>query len=90
MLATSFAFAASANAETIDVRAITCAEVATLPDETLRRLAVWLDGYLADDEANEDAKIDLTALEGDAADIKAYCLKNPATTLLRAAEALDD
>ncbi|WP_072396303.1 HdeA/HdeB family chaperone [Hyphomicrobium sp. CS1GBMeth3] len=90
VLAVPFLAAASVKAQTIDVRTITCKEVAALPDATLRLLAVWLDGYLADDESPEDAKVDLAAAQEDAEDIQAHCEQNPAMGLLQAAEALED
>lgn len=86
----SFLAVAPASAQTIDVRTITCKEVAALPDETLELFAVWLDGFLADDENAEDQKVDLAAAEDDAEEIKAYCTKHPALPLLQAMEQLEE
>lgn len=82
--------AGPAAAQTIDIRAITCKEAAALPDETLELLSVWLDGYLADDENPEDAKVDLAAVQEDAQEIRDHCERNPDATVLQAAEALGD
>lgn len=90
VLAVPFLAAAPVEAQTIDVRAMTCKEVAALPDATLRLIAVWLDGYLADDESPEDMKVDLAAAQEDAEDIREHCEQNPAMSLLQAAEALED
>lgn len=86
----SFLASASASAQTIDVRTVTCKEAAALPDGTLGLLAVWLDGFLADDDNAEDQKVDLAAAEDDAEEIKAYCTKHPALPLLQAMEQLEE
>jgi hypothetical protein len=90
VVAVPFLAADSVSAQTIDVRIIKCKEVAALPDVTLRLLAVWLDGYLADDERPEDGKADLAAAQDAAEDIQAHCERNPTKGLLQAVEALED
>jgi hypothetical protein len=78
------------SAQTINVRTVTCKEVAALPEATLKLLAVWLDGFLADDESPADANVDLASVQEDADDIRAHCAAHPATGLLQAMEELED
>jgi len=44
-----------------------------LPARTLDLVAVWLDGFQADDDDPESMKVDLSATDADA--IKAQCLQ---------------
>jgi hypothetical protein len=94
VIAFAFAFpflaATPANAQSIDIGIITCKEVAALPKETLELIAVWLDGFHADEEDAESMKVDLAAAKARGDKIKAHCQQNPTIGLLQAAEATDD
>lgn len=80
--------APSVCAQTIDLRTIKCSEFAALPLETRDLVAVWLDGFLADDQAADGLQVDF--LEIDADFIENHCQKTPNAGLLAAVEAMPD
>ena len=80
--------APSVCAQTIDLRTIKCSEFAALPVETQDVVAVWLDGFLADDQAPDGLQVDFS--ETDADFMKEHCQKTPNAGLLAAFEAMPD
>jgi hypothetical protein len=88
-VAVSFLALAPATAQTIDMRNVKCKDVAALPKDALEMIAVWLDGFFADDDDADSMKVDFTATRADGEKIKAFCQKNPTVGVLQAAEALD-
>jgi hypothetical protein len=87
--AVSLLAAAPVNAQTIDFATIKCKDVAALPKATLELIAVWLDGFQADDDDPESMKVDLTAVKAHGDKIKAHCRQHPTIGLLQAAEETD-
>ncbi len=88
MAALALLGAPSVCAQTIDLRSIKCSEFAALPVETQDVVAVWLDGFLADDQAPDGLLVDFS--ETDADFIKEQCQKTPNAGLLASVEAMPD
>jgi hypothetical protein len=88
MTALALLGAASVCAQTIDLRTIKCSEFAALPVETQELVAVWLDGFLADDQAPDGLLVDFS--ETDADFIQEQCQKTPNAGLLASVEAMPD
>jgi len=87
-LTVSLLAATPGNAQTIDFRNIKCAEVLALPGATLVLIAVWLDGFQADDDDGDSMLVDLN--DTDADEIRAYCQQYPSAGLLQAVEAINE
>lgn len=82
LLTPSYAHAAQFNFKTA-----TCKEFVALPDKTLDLAALWLEGFLSDEEDPESMEVDL--MDTDADEIKANCLKNPKANLIKTVESMD-
>jgi acid stress chaperone HdeB len=80
--------AAPADAQVIDLSALTCKQFIELPKETLNAVTLWLDAYLTDEE--ESAVIDFDKMKGKAERLAAYCAQNPEMSLMAAAENVMD
>lgn len=77
----------SVQAQTIDLRTFKCSEFVALPAQTQDWVALWLDGFLADDQAPDGLKIDFSGTDADF--ITEKCKKSPDTPLLQAVEQAD-
>ena len=80
--------AAPADAQVIDLSALTCKQFIELPKETLNAVTLWLDAYLTDEE--ESAVIDFDKMKGKAERLAAYCAQNSEMSLMAAAENVMD
>lgn len=74
----------AAHAETINLRTYKCSEFVSLTEETKDLVSVWLDGYLADDEAADGLTVDFSGTDAD--ELSEYCAANSESTVLQAAE----
>ena len=81
--ATMFA-ALPANAETLDVSAVTCEAAAALDADTLTMLIVFIDGYTGGGAG--DPVFDSVRLSADIDEVSATCAADPAKTLMAAME----
>lgn len=77
----------TAQAQTIDLRTITCKEAVTLSKDTLDLVSAWIDGHLSDDDDAESMVVDFS--ETDAEDLRNYCQQHPKNKLIEAAENLE-
>ncbi len=76
--------AAPADAQVVDLSALSCKQFIELPKETLNAVTLWLDAFLTDEE--ETAVIDFDKMKDKAERLAAYCAQNPETSLMTAAE----
>jgi hypothetical protein len=80
--------AAPADAQVVDLSALSCKQFIELPKETLNAVTLWLDAFLTDEE--ETAVIDFDKMKDKAEKLAAYCAQNPETGLMTAAENVMD
>src|ERR1044072_5176099 len=80
--------AAPADAQVVDLSALSCKQFIELPKETLNAVTLWLDAFLTDEE--ETAIIDFDKMKGKADRLTAYCAQNPDMSLMTAAESVMD
>ena len=83
-----FVLSSAAHAEAINLKTYTCSEFVSLPEETKDLVAVWLDGYLADDEAADGLTVDFSGTDAD--ELSEFCAANSGSTVLQAAEGPPD
>jgi acid stress chaperone HdeB len=76
--------ATPASAQKIDVATIKCEDFIKSPKETIGNLMMWLSGFYTGED--DDAIIDFDKMAADGQKLGAYCAKNPAISLLTAAE----
>jgi acid stress chaperone HdeB len=76
--------AAPADAQVVDLSALSCKQFIELPKETLNAVTLWLDAFLTDEE--ETAVVDFDKMKDKAEKLAAYCAQNPETGLMTAAE----
>lgn len=70
----------AAVAETADISTITCADLATMPAESVAMLLTWIDGYMGG--AAEDTGFDVARLEANIDGAAAACGTTPDATLM--------
>ena len=73
-----------ANAQTVDLSAISCKQFIELPKDTAAAITLWLDGHLTDEE--DPAVLDLDRIKAKAERLATFCTQNPQTGLMAAAE----
>jgi len=74
----------TAQAQTIDFRTYKCSKFIALPENIQELVAVWLDGFLSDDEDPQSMQVDFAGTDTD--EIRTYCQSNPGALLPSAAE----
>jgi len=79
-----FAFAPTAQAQTIDLSKVSCKDFAALDKDSLVMTWAWLYGYYADQDA--DPIIDFKELAGKGAKLVEFCSRNPDVDMITAAE----
>jgi acid stress chaperone HdeB len=84
LLAAAMLAADGANAQAVDLAAISCKEFVELPKDTAAAVTMWLDGYLTDED--EPAVLDLDRIKVKAERLAAFCARNPQMGLISAAE----
>ena len=73
-----------ANAQAVDLSAISCKEFVELPKDTAAAVTMWLDGYLTDED--EPAVLDLDRIKAEAERLATFCARNPQMAVISAAE----
>jgi acid stress chaperone HdeB len=76
--------AAPTNAQVVDLSTLKCKQFIELPKETINAVAMWLDGYLTDEE--DPAVVDFDKMKAKAERLAAYCAQSPEMSLMTAAE----
>jgi acid stress chaperone HdeB len=76
--------AGPANAQVVDLSTLKCKQFIELPKETVNAIAMWLDGYLTDDE--DPAVVDFDKMKAKAERLAEYCAQSPEMSLMTAAE----
>jgi hypothetical protein len=84
LLAVAAFVADGANAQAVDLSAISCKEFIELPKDTAAAITIWLDGHLTDED--DPAVLDLDRIKANAERLAAFCAQNPQTGLIAAAE----
>jgi hypothetical protein len=84
LIAAAVLAADGANAEALDLSAISCKEFIELPKDTAAAITMWLDGHLTDEE--DPAVFDVDRIKAKAERLAAFCAQNPQTGLMTAAE----
>jgi acid stress chaperone HdeB len=84
LLAVAAFVADGANGQAVDLFGIRCKEFIELPKDTAAAIAIWLDGYLTDEE--DPAVLDVDRIKAKAERLAAFCAQNPQVSLMTAAE----
>jgi acid stress chaperone HdeB len=75
---------AVANAQEIDLSKMTCKQFVESGKQTMGSIMIWLDGYFASED--DPAVIDFPELNASTEKLRSYCVDNPTTPLMTAAE----
>jgi acid stress chaperone HdeB len=84
LIAAAVFAAHGANAQALDLSAISCKQFIELPKDTAAAITMWLDGHLTDEE--DPAVLDLDRIKIKAERLAALCAQNPQVSLMTAAE----
>lgn len=72
--------APAAFAESTDIAAITCGDLAAMPPESIAMVLTWIDGYMGG--AAEDTSFDVERLQANIDGATTACSADPAATLM--------
>jgi acid stress chaperone HdeB len=86
LLAASLFGAEAALAQGVDLSTMKCKDFIELPRDTVNAVTLWLDGYFTDEE--DPAVVDLDKMKVKAEKLGAYCVQNPNSGLMSAAESV--
>ncbi|HXD46036.1 MAG TPA: HdeA/HdeB family chaperone [Pseudolabrys sp.] len=77
-------FAAPAQAQRLDLDAMTCKEFQASDKQTAAMVLMWLEAFYT--EANARPVVDFDKMKSDGEKIAAYCAKNPSHVVIIAAD----
>jgi acid stress chaperone HdeB len=84
LISFSVLVASTASAQVIDLSTMKCKEFLDSDKETIGYIMMWLDGYYTDE--GDPALVDFSAINAKGAKLSEYCVSNPTTGVLTAAE----
>lgn len=82
--AAAAAFCATASAQTINMGALTCAELTSMDNQSAGVVVFWMDGYIS--RKIGKTVVDVQGITADATKIGDYCRKNPHAKVLEFVE----
>jgi len=88
LIAASLLAAAPAQAQKVDLSTITCKQFLDSSKESIGLILMWLTGFYADEDA--PPIVDFDKMKTDSQKLAEYCIKNPTSGLITAADEVLD
>lgn len=84
LVAASLLVSAPAQAQKIDLSILTCKQFLESSKEHIGMILMWLAGFYTDED--DSPIVDFDKIKEDAGKLRAYCTKNPTSSLIAAVE----